>query len=48
MKQTQMHGTNMASAAAKADTIKEEYEESCNKMMQGRVCVNFKKINFNG
>ena len=37
VKQTQVHGANMATVSAKADQLKEEYEESCNKMYQARV-----------
>ena len=37
MRQTQVPGVNMASASAKADTVKEELEEASNRVDQARV-----------
>ena len=39
MKQAQVHGANMATKSAKADQVKEEYEESVNRMNMARVGV---------
>ncbi|XP_060065343.1 rho GTPase-activating protein 44-like isoform X2 [Ylistrum balloti] len=46
MKSTQVHGTNMASASAKADTIKEEYEDSVTRMGQARDTLATEMYNF--
>lgn len=37
VRQSQVHGTNMASAAAKADQIKEEMEEASSRVEQAKV-----------
>ncbi|XP_062589782.1 rho GTPase-activating protein 44-like isoform X7 [Saccostrea cucullata] len=46
VKQSQVHGTNMVTASAKADQLKEEYEESCNKMYQARDNLATEMFNF--
>ncbi|XP_034312676.2 rho GTPase-activating protein 17 isoform X6 [Magallana gigas] len=46
VKQTQVHGANMAAVSAKADQLKEEYEESCNKMYQARDNLATEMFNF--
>nr|XP_022318795.1 rho GTPase-activating protein 17-like isoform X2 [Crassostrea virginica] len=46
VKQTQVHGANMATVSAKADQLKEEYEESCNKMYQARDNLATEMFNF--
>ena len=45
MRQTQVPGVNMASASAKADVVKDEFEEAQNRVEQARVCTeNFLNI----
>ncbi|XP_069124721.1 rho GTPase-activating protein 44-like isoform X2 [Argopecten irradians] len=46
LKSTQVHGTNMASASAKADTIREEYEDSVTRMGQARDNLATEMYNF--
>ncbi|XP_021348876.1 rho GTPase-activating protein 44-like isoform X5 [Mizuhopecten yessoensis] len=46
LKSTQVHGTNMASASAKADTIREEYEDTVTRMGQARDNLATEMYNF--
>ncbi|XP_033739440.1 rho GTPase-activating protein 44-like isoform X2 [Pecten maximus] len=46
LKSTQVHGTNMTSASAKADTIREEYEDSVTRMGQARDNLATEMYNF--
>ncbi|KAK3089695.1 hypothetical protein FSP39_005689 [Pinctada imbricata] len=46
VKQTQVHGANVASKSAKADQVKEEYEESCNRMYMARDNLATEMFNF--
>ena len=38
MRQSHVPGANMASTAAKADAVREEYEDACNKVEAIKVC----------
>ncbi|XP_056017705.1 rho GTPase-activating protein 44-like isoform X7 [Ostrea edulis] len=46
VKQTQVHGANMATVSAKADQLKEEHEEMCNKVYQARDNLATEMFNF--
>ncbi|XP_064595401.1 rho GTPase-activating protein 44-like isoform X4 [Liolophura sinensis] len=46
VRQSQVHGTNMASAAAKADQIKEEMEEASSRVEQAKDALSTEMFNF--